>query len=137
MIEAAAPGLHDVILLGAGIAMLYLAVAALQLLRLKRQHLLKRQKPVKVEPALAHHSQTLADQLRKSAAESDMQQLSREIRSLREILSAMRDEVRMLRSERIVASVATLTRKDAIPGAEIQHPSTGEKRDEHRYRAAA
>lgn len=136
MIEAAAPEVRDAILLGAGIAALYLAVAALQLLRLRR-HPRQRQNPAKKEPSLANPPQTLAGQLRQSAAESDMQQLSREVRALREVLSAMRDEVRMLRSERIVASVAALTRKASVPDAEMPRPSTGEKRDEHRYRAAA
>jgi len=110
MIETVAPGLHDAILLGAGIAGVYLVVALLQLFQLRRHH----SRPTAVrEPLLEpqYHSEPafhagdkikeereFADHLRRSKLEGNVQRLSDEVAALRDAISATRAEIDALRT---------------------------------------
>ena len=108
MIETVAPGLHDAILLGAGIAAVYLVVALLQLFQLSRhQPPIAAREPL-IEPQ--YRSETVlnasdkvkedrdfADHLRTSKLEASVQRLFGEVAALRDALSATRTEVDAMR----------------------------------------
>ena len=109
MIETVAPGLHDAILLGAGIAAVYLVVALLQLFQLSRHQPPAAVREPLIEPQ--YRSETVlnasdkvkedrdfADHLRSSKLEASVQRLSGEVAALRDALSATRVEVDALRT---------------------------------------
>lgn len=106
MMETAAPGLHDAILLCAGIAAVYLVVAVMQLLQLRRR-------PVDVairEPSVGVQSEAelllpgsdkpFAAWLKRSNIDAELQHLHLEINQMRKGLSAAQDEIRQLRNVR-------------------------------------
>ena len=110
MMETAAPGLHDAILLGAGIASVYLIVAVLQLAQMKRQ---KAPKPSLREPSLRPQNDgnkreakaglsdetTFALYLRRTTVEADLLRLQNELHSLRESLATTREEIQSLKAQ--------------------------------------
>ncbi|MFY9329265.1 MAG: DUF2802 domain-containing protein [Georgfuchsia sp.] len=108
MMETTAPELHDAILLCAGVSAIYLIVAVLQLMQLKRNR-----------PAITHARepwvgrQLLPDtdtqspddpsfphQLRQIGIEAGLKRLDIEVERLRTELQATRNELKLLRNER-------------------------------------
>lgn len=110
MIETAAPELHDAILLCAGVSAVYLVVALLQLMQLKRR------KPVTIavrepsvgEPlpleanAFSPSDSSFPEQLKRVNIEAGLKQLDVELERLRTELQTTRDELKLMRSERTV-----------------------------------
>lgn len=113
MMETNAPGLHDAILLCAGVAAVYLVVALLQLMQLKgpRSLSLPAREPsvgldLPLDPGLPDES--FAGQLKQRSLEAELKRLGGEVERLREELRATQDDIKLLRRERIVASVTPL-----------------------------
>lgn len=109
--ETAAPGLHDAILLCAGIAAVYLVVALLQLMQLKqpRSVMLPAREPsvgfafpLNGIPSKAGDD-SFASQLKLRNIEADQQRLNLAVDRLHEELQTLREEVKLLRSAPNVA----------------------------------
>ena len=113
MMATDAPELHDAILLCAGIAAVYLVVAWLQLRQLKRPRLLALrglEPSVGLDLALAPKAdeESFAGQLRQRSLEAELKRLGQEVDRLREELRAAQDDIKLLRSERAIATVTPL-----------------------------
>lgn len=114
MMETSAPGLHDALLLGIGIASVYLVVAGLQLVQLKRR---QPQQATIREPSVgqpltldqsgktAKSPPSFSSHLERSGIEAELRRVKRNLERMETELGDMRDEVRQLRSHRSVASV--------------------------------
>lgn len=116
MMETNAPGLHDAILLCAGIASVYLVVAVLQLMQMRRSTAATL--PVR-EPSLGvalpfaadspkQDGSSFANELRQRHTETEMKRLGLEVERLHAELHAMQDEIKQLRRERNVTPAAPL-----------------------------
>lgn len=107
MMESAAPELHDAILLCVGVASVYLVVAVLQLLQLRRQQpamIVAREPSTGSQLPLDAGTPTPGDisfphQLKHSSIETDLKHLNLEIERLHTELQAVQHEVKLLRNE--------------------------------------
>ena len=111
MIETVAPGFHDAVLLGAGIAAVYLVVALLQLIQLHRHQRPTAVREPLIEPQyrseialnagdkVVKADRDFAEHLRRSKLEASVQRLSAEVAALSNALSATRAEVDAMRAQ--------------------------------------
>lgn len=116
MMETNTPGLHDAILLCAGVAAVYLVVALLQLMQLKHPRALSLPArepsvglalPTNQDSAKASDD-SFASQLRQRGIEADLKRLSHEVDALRSELRATQDDLKLLRNERSLPSATPL-----------------------------
>lgn len=119
MIEAAAPVLHDAIILCAGVAAVYLVVVVLQLMQLKRHSIAAVGGMAAREPSLGLHlpgevtrtendADSFAMQLKYINIDAELQRVKLELERLHSELGATRDEVDKLRNQGRIANVAPL-----------------------------
>ena len=110
--ETSAPIMHDAILLGVGIAAVYLVVAALQLLQLKGLRARPRRPDCEPSLGIIEAEENFAARLQESQAETQLLQLRSDVARLHAELQALRDEMR---------------RRDARPAITRQTPETTSK----------
>lgn len=121
MMETNAPGLHDAILLCAGVASVYLVVAVLQLMQMRRSTAAMVQArepslgmgfPLASDSSKSNES-SFASELRQRHMESEMKRFALEIERIQTEMHSMREEIKRLRKER-AASTATPLYNEAM-----------------------